>query len=104
MSYLVVFIIVPNQKGAEKITLALLREKLAACVTVVPGVKSFYWWQKRIEKSSEVLLIVKTLKSKLPQLIKNVKKMHSYQVPEIIALPIINGEQKYLKWLQETVK
>lgn len=102
--FLVIFITASNQKEAEKIAAVLLREKLAGCITIVPKVKSLYWWQKRIEKSNEVLLIVKTAKNKLPRLIKKIKEVHSYQVPEIIALPIIGGDQKYLKWLKETAK
>jgi len=85
---IVVFITCANPEEAQKISQALVREKLCACV----------------DSGSEVLLIVKSLKNKFTKIVKLVKSLHSYEVPEIIALPIIAGEKKYLDWLRDSVQ
>jgi periplasmic divalent cation tolerance protein len=83
---------------------ALLKNKLAACVNIIDKIESFFWWQGKIDCAEEALLLVKSKKSKLPKIIKLVKSLHSYSVPEIIALPIIAGEKKYLKWIDESLR
>lgn len=100
----VVFITASSQIEADKIASVLLEAKKAACVNVVPSVHSRYWWQGKIESADEVLLIIKTKSSALPDVIELVKKNHSYTVPEIIALPIIGGNEDYLKWIDESVE
>ena len=82
----------------------LLEEHLAACVNIIPQILSRYWWQGKIETAKESLLIVKTKKSVLKQLIKKVRAIHSYTVPEIIALPIEDGNPDYLNWITESLK
>ena len=91
-------------KEARKISSSLIKNKLVACVNIITGIVSEYWWKGKIEKSKEVLLIIKTEKAMLKRLIKNVKSVHSYTVPEIIALPIIGGNADYLKWINENLK
>lgn len=103
-SYIVIFITTPNQKEAEKIANALLAEKLAACANIVDGVHSLFWWQGKIDSSNEALLMVKTKSALLQEIIHRAKELHSYDVPEIIALPIISGSQEYLSWISESVK
>lgn len=100
--YIVIFITVSNKKEAKRIALALVKNKLAACVNVLGGIESFFWWQAKVDCANEALLIVKSGKSKLPKIIKLVKKLHSYKVPEIIALPIIGGYKNYLEWIDES--
>lgn len=100
----VVFITASNFKESEKISKMLVSEKLAACCNIVPKVSSRYWWKGKIETASESLLIVKTKKSSLSQLIKRVKSIHSYTVPEIIALPIPKGNPDYLNWIEESIR
>lgn len=102
--YVVVFITVSSAKEAEKITKHIIGEKLAACVNIIPEVSSTYWWKNKIENSTESLLIIKTRKTCFKKLIKEVKKIHSYTVPEIIALPIIDGNKDYLKWISDSLK
>lgn len=97
--YIVVFVTASGKKEAQKIADGLIGEKLAACVTIVESVASVYWWQGKIEKSKESLLIIKTKKSLAGRLIKKVKSLHSYTVPEVIALPVIAGNKDYLKWI-----
>ena len=96
--YIVVFITVDSPETTQKITDKLLTERKAACVNIVPKVESHYWWQGKIESANELLLIVKTRAALLDELIVLVKQNHSYTVPEIIALPIIGGNEDYLKW------
>ena len=99
----VVLVTASSEKEARKIGTALLKEKLAACVNVVPKITSSYWWKGRIEKASESLLIVKTKKSRVPKLIQKVKSVHSYTVPEVISLPILQGNPDYLRWIDESL-
>jgi periplasmic divalent cation tolerance protein len=98
--YIVVFITVDSQETAQKITDALLTERKAACVNIIPKVESHYWWQGKKESTQEFLLIVKTQAELLDELIVLVKKQHPYSVLEIIALPIIGGNGDYLKWVK----
>jgi len=103
LPYLQVFITVPNRTTAQKITRTLLEKKLAACVQIAGPITSRYWWQKKIALSREYLCIVKTDRSSYPALEKTVKALHPYDVPEIIALPIATGYEKYLNWLKATL-
>ena len=100
-SYLVVFITAGDAAEAEKIATTLLKRRQAACVNIVPGVTSHFWWQDKLEKTGESLLVVKTRDNLLPDVIKTVKKLHSNEVPEIIALPIAGGNPDYLAWLEQ---
>jgi periplasmic divalent cation tolerance protein len=103
-AFVVVLITAKNMQDARKISRTLLNEKLAACVNIVKGVESMFWWEGKVDQVSEALLVVKTKKSILRKLIKVVKSVHSYTVPEIIALPILDGNPDYLKWVNESVK
>ena len=103
--YIIVLITCSSKKEATKIKDVLLTEKKAACINVFPPkVNSFFWWQGKIDSCSEVLLVVKTRRDVFKDVVSLVKKNHKYEVPEIIALPIINGNKDYLKWIDETVK
>lgn len=101
--HVVIFITAPNKKEGTKIARALLEKKLAACVNIVEKIESFFWWEGKIDRSKEVFLIVKSRKEKLAPLVKLVKSLHSYEVPEIIALPIVAGEKKYLRWIDASL-
>ena len=100
----VVVLITSTDEEAHKIADALLIQKKAACVNVVPGVSSFFWWQDKLDSAQESLLIVKTKASLLNEIVTLVKEVHSYDVPEIIALPIVGGNQDYLEWIGKEVK
>jgi periplasmic divalent cation tolerance protein len=102
--HIVIFVTASNKEEAEKIARALVENKLAACVNTMDGIKSVFWWEGKLDSANEVLLIIKSKKSKLSRIITLVKSLHSYQVPEIIALPIISGEKKYLRWLDGSVR
>ncbi|MBM4129171.1 MAG: divalent-cation tolerance protein CutA [Nitrospira sp.] len=104
MDEIVVFITASNEDEASKIARALVEEKLAGCVNIVKDIRSIYSWQGKIEDEPEVLMIAKTQKALFDSLAEKVKALHSYTVPEIIALPIIEGSEDYLKWLEEVTK
>jgi len=101
---IVIFITAVNTKEASKIARGLVEKKLAACVNMVPSVTSVFSWKGKIEPASEVLLIVKSVKRKLAALERFVRSCHSYEVPEIIALPIVGGNKDYLEWLHDSVR
>jgi len=102
-SYIVVLITVKDSEEAQKIANSLLKRRQAACVNIIPEVNSHFWWKDKLDSARESLLIVKTKESLLPELIKSVKKIHSYSIPEIIALPIVGGSQDYLDWIDSEV-
>ncbi|MBI4845561.1 MAG: divalent-cation tolerance protein CutA [Candidatus Omnitrophica bacterium] len=101
--YIVVLITAASGKEADVLAEKLLDAKLAACVNIT-GVNSFFSWQGKKESSAEVLLIVKTRYELFSQLEVFVKKNHSYEVPEIIALPIIAASREYLEWIKDSTK
>jgi periplasmic divalent cation tolerance protein len=98
----VILVTAGNKKEAKKIASGLIKEKLAACVNIIESVHSLFWWQGKVDSSKESLLIIKTRKPLIAKLIKKVKSLHSYEVPEIIVLPIICGDRQYLNWLNES--
>jgi periplasmic divalent cation tolerance protein len=102
-NYIVVFITAKDAEEAEKISKTLVKRRLAACVNIVAEVSSRYWWKDKLDTAQESLLIVKTRDTLLPDIIKTVKKAHSYSVPEIIALPIVGGSPDYLDWIDGEV-
>ncbi|HXX59259.1 MAG TPA: divalent-cation tolerance protein CutA [Dehalococcoidales bacterium] len=102
--YIVVLVTVNSEETAEKITEALLDSHKAACVNIVQDVDSHYWWKGKKESAEESLLIIKTRAELLDDVVKLVKANHPYSVPEIIALPIIGGNEDYLKWIDEETR
>ena len=97
---IVVLITAGTEDEAYSIGRALVEERLAACANVLPGVRSVYRWEGRTHDDSEVMLIVKTRASLFPQIARRIKELHSYEVPEIIALPIEAGDDAYLGWIR----
>ncbi|RMG32355.1 MAG: divalent-cation tolerance protein CutA [Methanobacteriota archaeon] len=104
MKPIVVLCTAGSEDEAHRLADALVEENLAACVNVVPGVMSFYRWKGVINRDQEWLLIIKSTGEAYQALEKKIKTIHSYTVPEIIALPIISGSEDYLKWVGENVK
>ena len=98
---LVVFITVSGEEEGRKIARLLVGERKAACVNVVPGADSIFWWKGKIDSGQESLLIVKTKASLFPEVVDLVKSAHSYEVPEIVAMPIVAGNEDYLEWLDQ---
>ena len=100
----VIFVTTSTEEEAHSIAELLLGHKKAACVNIVPRVESSFWWQGKLDSAWESLLIIKTKASLLTEIIELVKSVHSYEVPEIIAFPIIGGSEDYLKWIDDEVK
>lgn len=101
---ILIIISAANKEEAERIAQAAIEKKLAACANILEGVSSIFWWQNKIDKASEVLIFLKTKRSLFKKITAMVKSLHSYDVPEIIALPIISGEKKYLEWLNANLR
>ena len=100
----IVLVTAKNTQEAKKIAKKLLEAKLIACANVIKDIESHYWWKEKIERSNEVMLVLKTKRDLFKKVVKTVKMMHSYDVPEIIALEIINGYNPYLQWIDESLK
>ncbi|HUV52339.1 MAG TPA: divalent-cation tolerance protein CutA [Dehalococcoidia bacterium] len=99
--YIVIFITASSYEEAHKISEALVSQKKAACVNIVPKVNSIFTWKDKLEEAEESLLIVKTRTKLFQDVVTLVKWLHSYEVPEIIALPIIEGNPDYLEWIDK---
>ncbi|MEK6564347.1 MAG: divalent-cation tolerance protein CutA [Candidatus Omnitrophota bacterium] len=102
--YIVALVTASSKEEADKIAQGLLEDKLAACVNIIPGVESYFWWQDKIDRAKEALLVIKTKKELFNKLVGKVKSLHSYSVPEIISLPIISGNKDYLKWINDSTR
>jgi periplasmic divalent cation tolerance protein len=101
--YISIFITVPNMKVANKITEFLVENKLVACVNIISKIKSVYWWKNKICKSNEQLLIMKSVKNNFNKIVKEIKKLHPYEVPEIVCVDIM-ANKDYLNWIKEYAK
>jgi periplasmic divalent cation tolerance protein len=102
-NYIVVFVTVKEVEEARKIAKDLVKRRLAACVNILPEIESHFWWKDKLEAEKEILLIIKTKDTLLTELTKAVKKIHSYSMPEIIALPITGGSRDYLEWVDSEI-
>jgi len=102
--YIVVYVTAKDVSEGRKVAKAVLEKRLAACVNIMNGVESHFWWDGKLDQAQEVLLIMKTRKAAFFKLVKAVKAAHSYSVPEIIALPLAAGDKKYLDWIRKETK
>jgi periplasmic divalent cation tolerance protein len=102
--YVVAFVTVASAREGSRLARTLVEEKLAACVNVAPGLESHYRWKGKVESARERLLIIKTRRSKARTLVRRVRALHSYTVPEVIFMPILEGNNDYLKWIGESVR
>ncbi|MFC1955308.1 divalent-cation tolerance protein CutA [Chloroflexota bacterium] len=102
-AYIVLFITAADAEEARQISRLLLERRKAACINIIPRVDSNFWWEDKLDSAQESLLIIKTKTSLLPEITDLVKGVHSNAVPEIIALPIIGGNQEYLQWIDNNV-
>jgi periplasmic divalent cation tolerance protein len=99
--FILVYVTAGSPAEGDRLARALVEERLAACVNRIAPVQSVYRWQGKVEQSEEELLIVKTRKTLFAALESRVRELHSYSVPEIIAVPIVDGSEGYLRWLGE---
>jgi periplasmic divalent cation tolerance protein len=88
-----------SAEEAQRVARALVEKRLAACVNVIPGIRSVYRWKDAIEDEEEVLLVIKTSRALLEELRNEIERLHSYEVPEVIALSVVDGSERYLTWM-----
>jgi periplasmic divalent cation tolerance protein len=100
---IIVFVTCESKEQAEKIAHTVVTDKLAACVNVLPGIRSCYVWEKKLTWSDEVLLLIKTTQGRFTQLEDRIRKLHSYELPEIVSVIIEDASQKYLDWIDTGV-
>jgi periplasmic divalent cation tolerance protein len=93
-----------NEADAGRLARALVEARLAACVSIVPGLRSIYQWRGAVETSDECLLMIKTSRDLFPQLKSEIEKIHPYEVPEILALPVVEGAENYLNWMAANLR
>ena len=101
---LVILSTFPDRESAERMATTLVEERLAACVNLVPGLTSIYRWQGTLRREPEYLLLIKTTAARFTQVRERIRALHPYEVPEIIALPIRDGDPAYLNWLTENTQ
>lgn len=89
-----------SAEEAEKLARSMVEQRLAACVSVVPRIRSYYRWKDGIESAEEYLLVIKSSRERMAELLAALEKEHSYEVPEVLALPVVDGAANYLNWLQ----
>ncbi|NIN53187.1 MAG: divalent cation tolerance protein CutA [Nitrososphaeria archaeon] len=101
--YVIIFVTVTNEEEARKIVNCLLEKRLIACGNIVGPVSSLFWWSQKIQESEECLLLVKSRLDLFGEISATIKDLHSYDVPEILALPIVKGSSEYLEWLDDSL-
>jgi periplasmic divalent cation tolerance protein len=99
--YRIVLVTCGSIPEARKIGRIVVEKKLAACANIVPGIESIYKWKGKVERAREILMVIKTSATRLAELEKEVKRAHSYDVPEFIVLSIVAGSKQYLQWIRE---
>jgi periplasmic divalent cation tolerance protein len=104
VSYLIVFMTAPNREEAEKIVRVLLEERLIACGNIIGGVASFFWWKGKIEEENECLVVMKSDDERFKKLSERITGLHSYDVPEVLAVPVVDGLPSYLDWLKDCLE
>ncbi len=100
----IVFTTVPNINVARRIAKTLLQQRLVACIYVASCGESHYWWRGKIEKAREISLTIKTSKKSLPKLMRTLKKIHPYEIPEILGVCVDSGNESYMNWLAKETK
>ena len=98
---ILVLITTASREEADRIGRKLVEERLAACVNIVPQIRSIFFWQDKLSEEEEVLLLVKSRRRRFPELVNLVKNLHSYTIPEIIAIPVLEGAADYLRWIDQ---
>ncbi len=102
--YVLIYITTSGAEEARRIGKRVVEERLAACANVIEKVHSLYWWKGKLEESSEAVLLLKTKKDKIKKIVAMVKKLHSYENPAIVAFPILEGSEEYLKWIEGEIR
>ena len=104
MDEIIIFCTVDSEELGERIASALVENREAACINIVSGVRSIYRWEGKLCRDAELLLVIKSVAEKFETVRETIRRIHTYQVPEVIAVPITAGDADYLKWLRENCK
>ncbi|BDC36399.1 MAG: divalent-cation tolerance protein CutA [Candidatus Methanoliparum thermophilum] len=102
--YIQVITTVESKRDAERIANVLVEKNLAGCVQILGPIESVYWWENRIERTEEWLCVIKSEQSIYDEVEKTIKENHPYEIPEILAIPVIKGDKNYLEWLSKELK
>src|SRR5690349_8967479 len=102
--HVVIFVTAKDDSEAQDLAKGLIESKLVACANIVPAIRSLFWWEGAIDEAQEVLIILKTRAALIEKVTAKVKALHSYMVPEVIALPIVGGSKDYLHWINDSLK
>jgi periplasmic divalent cation tolerance protein len=102
--FIIVLVTTKDKAEADKISQTLLQEKLIACANIISPVSSCFLWQGKIDRAEECLVVTKTHKDLFTELVVRVKALHSYEVPEVLAMPVVDGSGEYLAWMRSVIK
>ena len=102
-NYVIVMVTCASREEARKIAGRLLEKRLVACANILPKIESRFWWKGKLDSAAELLVMMKTVRSNFKKIEAEIKRLHSYEVPEIIAVPIVLGSRDYLDWISRTV-
>ncbi len=103
MAYNLIYVTAPDIEEARRIARTLVEKRLVACVNILPQIESVYWWDEKFCEDKEVLILAKTTKAKIKQVIEKIKKIHSYKVPAISVFDIVEGNEDFLNWILSEV-
>jgi len=101
--FVLIMVTCASQEEARKISGRLLVKRLVACANILPRIESRFWWKGKLDKSVELLVTMKTVRSNFKKIEAEIKSVHSYEVPEIIAVPIVAGGRDYLEWISQVI-
>jgi periplasmic divalent cation tolerance protein len=103
-TYIIILVTAANRQEAERIAQQLLEAKLIACANIIDSVSSIFRWSEKIEKAEECLVLMKSSREMFEEIAETVKELHSYEVPEILALPLVDGSKAYFEWIDSCLK
>jgi periplasmic divalent cation tolerance protein len=103
-NYVVILVTTKDKQQAEEISQLLLKERLIACANIVSPISSFFYWLGKMDKAEECLIVMKSRVDLFEQIVEYVKRLHSYEVPEVLAVPIVEGSKTYLDWMSVVLK
>jgi periplasmic divalent cation tolerance protein len=104
MTYIMVYVTTKDEDEAKRIGETLVKERLAACANIIPGIRSVYWWKGEVESNGEAAIMLKSKQEKSQEIVKRVKELHSYDVPTIDIIPLSGGNPDCFEWLEESLK
>jgi periplasmic divalent cation tolerance protein len=103
-NYIIIFVTTKDRTEAEQLSQSLLKDRLIACANLVNPIDSFFFWENKIERADECMIIMKSRLDLFKQIVEKVKGLHSYEVPEVLAFPIVDGSKEYLDWMDTVLQ